>query len=73
MDPVVFGDLKSSGVSISWAKSRDEINVSGWYDHIVGIDCGPDVPTAKLLKDLGMKPADVRKIVKKMAALDEDS
>lgn len=34
---IQFGD-GSEGVEITYIKSRDTIEVSGWYDHIVGTE-----------------------------------
>ena len=34
---IQFGD-DHSGIEIIYVKSRDVIEVSGWYDHFVGIE-----------------------------------
>ena len=62
MKPLYFG-TRNSGVDIQYNRSRREVAIGGWYDSMVGIE-GRTVPLADLLRDLGVKPADLRRVLR---------
>ena len=54
---------KHSGISITWTKSRQMLDVSGWYDQFVEIE--GDCPTLKEFFDvLGITNKEVLKALK---------
>lgn len=53
----------SSGVSVTYIKSRGQIWVNGWYDTFGGIQ-GIDMPLSEFFKQLGITEADCKKAYK---------
>mgnify|MGYP001557952952 CR=1 FL=1 len=45
----------SSGITVTYIKTRRVIRVNGWYDSIVGIE-GFELPIDEFLEKLGIKP-----------------
>ena len=50
---IQFGN-ENSGIMVEYVKSRDTLNVFGWYDHYVGIE-PQSIPLAEFKKQLGIK------------------
>jgi len=53
-------EWSSSGISITWVKSRQRIDVSGWYDSCVGIE-GESFTLREFFDQLGISEKDCRK------------
>jgi len=47
-----------SGISITWTKSAQRIDISGWYDQFVGIE-GSSFTLSEFFKKLGITKKDV--------------
>lgn len=59
---VSFGNA-SSGVRISYTKCSGNVHVSGWYDHMVGIE-GGDIALGNFLEALGVPASELRRIAR---------
>jgi len=49
---IQFGD-DTSGISVVYIKSRNVLQVGGWYDHIAGIQ-STEIPLPEFLDKLGV-------------------
>jgi len=47
--------FRSSGIQIEYIKSRDVLRISGYYDHIVGIE-GTEISFREFCDRLGINP-----------------
>jgi hypothetical protein len=52
----------NSGIMIEYVFGTQMIYISGWYDTFVGIE-GTEMKLGDFLKELGVKPKDLRKIL----------
>ena len=59
---VVVGD-GASGIRVSYTKSRRALELSGWFDHFVGIE-GGEVGLAEFLSALGVSDRDLRAVLR---------
>lgn len=41
------------GIQVTYTKSRDVLNISGWYDTFVGIE-GKEIPFTEFCRQLGI-------------------
>jgi len=64
MKPLFIGD-DWSGISLEFTRKRRTIDISGYYDSIVGIE-GATLPAWQLFRDMGMTPADLKSIAAQM-------
>ena len=57
------GKWASSGIEVTYVKSRRVVNVTGWYDSMVGLvpDEGQNVPLGDFLRGLGVTLADCKR------------
>jgi len=46
---------QSSGIMVEYIKSRDVLNIWGWYDHFVGIE-STEIPFKDFCEQLGIDP-----------------
>ena len=56
-------DNEHSGISIDYIKSRKILDISGWYDTMVGIE-GDRIPLADFLNGLGITLKDCEKALR---------
>ena len=56
---------ENSGITVTWTPSAKRLDVSGWYDGMVGIE-GRSLTLAEFLKELGITEKDVRKAFKEV-------
>jgi len=52
---------RNSGISITWTPSAERIDISGWYDGIVGIE-GTSMTLQEFIDKLGIKEKSIRKL-----------
>jgi len=60
-------DAKHSGISVTYTKSRNGIDISAFYDSFVGIE-GESFTLSEFFELLGISPAKVRAALKIMEA-----
>lgn len=53
----------SSGVKVSYTKSRRELFIAGWYDHYVGIESA-QIGLTDFLDALGISDTDLRAVLR---------
>lgn len=60
----ITDEYSSSGISITYVKSRKTLWVSGWYDSFVGIQ-GRSLSLAEFFNELGISEKDLKSVFKK--------
>lgn len=56
----ITDSLGISGISVEYIRSKQVLNISGWYDSFVGIE-GARMPLKEFFERLGIKYSDVVK------------
>lgn len=60
---LVPDDFHTSGIDITWYKTKGEIHIAGWYDDFVGIQ-GERMPLGELFDRLGITLKDCERAFK---------
>jgi hypothetical protein len=61
---------RATGIEITWTPSAKRLDISGWYDHCVGIE-STSMPLREFLDRLGITENDVKKAFKQKEVEDE--
>ena len=58
-------NVRSSGIDITYVKSRNALEIGGWYGLYIGIEC-TTMPLPQFFRELGITPNILRKTIKQM-------
>ena len=61
----------SAGIDMAYIKSRKVLCISGWFDHMVGVE-GGEIPLSEFLTGLGITLKDCVKAMNKEASMTQE-
>lgn len=62
---ITFSEHDSSGITVSYVKSRESLSIHGWFDHFVGIE-GGSISFVEFCKALGVEKKTLMKALEEL-------
>jgi hypothetical protein len=62
---ITFSEHESSGITIAYTKSREELSCHGWFDHCAGIE-GGRIDFVEFCRLLGVEKKTLKKALEEL-------